>query len=109
MAEKRKAKKYGNEFKKDSINYYNLNHPNLTLTQIGKNLGIPISTLRGWLDKDIKSNSKKSKNTKKVKKSKRLKSIEDLQLDIKNLRLDLKKVIEEKRILKKTLLIFMND
>jgi transposase len=100
--EEKRSTRYTQEFRDDCIKYY-LNHPEKSLNKTSASLGVPMSTLAGWMrsyQKDSNPNSSTPKNRKK----------NNLDNDIiLELKLEIKRYKKEVEILKSTLKIFIND
>jgi len=100
--EEKRSTRYTQEFRDDCIKYY-LNHPEKSLNKTSDSLGVPMSTLAGWMrsyQKNSNPNSSIPKNRKK----------NNLDSDIiSELKLEIKRYKKEVEILKSTLKIFIND
>jgi transposase len=92
---RRKVRNYDNEFKLNAVNLCLGN--NLSYKQISKELGIPDSTLRGWVESYQRDGKEAFPGKGKLKPS---------EVELANLRKELRIVQEERDILKKALGIF---
>ncbi len=99
--EEKRSTRYTQEFRDDCIKYY-LNHPEKSLNKISDSLGVPMSTLAGWV-RSYQRDSNPNSSTKNRKKN-------NLDSDIiLELKLEIKRYKKEVEILKSTLKIFIND
>ncbi len=100
--EEKRSTRYTQEFRDDCLKYY-LNHPEKSLNKISDSLGVPMSTLAGWVRSYQRDSNPKNSNPKNRKKN-------NLDNDIiLELKLEIKRYKKEVEILKSTLKIFIND